>query len=36
MAAGLLLILLGVFLVARTVTHDATGKTLVDRVLALG
>jgi len=35
-AAGLLLILLGVFLVARTVTHDATGKTLVDRVLALG
>lgn len=36
MAAGLLLILVGIFIVARTVTHDASGKTLVDRILALG
>jgi hypothetical protein len=30
---GLLLLLVGVFLVTRTVTKDATGRTLIDRVL---
>jgi hypothetical protein len=33
MAAGILLVLLGAFLVARTLTRDATGRTLIDRLL---
>ncbi|MDQ2897922.1 MAG: hypothetical protein M3Y09_20195 [Actinomycetota bacterium] len=32
MRGGLLLVILGVFIVARTVTKDATGRTLVDRI----
>jgi hypothetical protein len=30
---GLLLLVLGIFLITRTVTQDATGRTLIDRVL---
>jgi hypothetical protein len=30
---GLLLLIIGIFLVTRTVTKDATGRTLIDRVL---
>lgn len=33
LAPGLLLLLLGVFLVTRSVTKDATGRTLIDRIL---
>ncbi len=35
MATGLLLVLLGVFVVLRTVTHDNQHKNLVDRILGL-
>lgn len=35
MATGFLLVLLGAFLILRTVTHDDSGKNLVDRVLSL-
>jgi hypothetical protein len=35
MAVGLLLLLLGVWVVLRTVVKDDGGDTLVDRVLAL-
>lgn len=35
-ASGLLMLLLGVFLIARTVVKDDTGKTLPGHVLALG
>lgn len=33
MRGGLLLLILGAFVLARTVTHDASGLTLVDRLL---
>jgi hypothetical protein len=33
LAPGLLVMLVGIFLVTRTVTKDATGRTLPDRVL---
>lgn len=33
MAAGILLAILGVWLILRTVRPDSQGKTLVDRVL---
>jgi hypothetical protein len=33
LAPGLLLLLVGVFLVTRSVTKDATGRTLIDRIL---
>jgi hypothetical protein len=36
MAVGIVLVLLGVWLVARTVTHDDEHKTLVNRILDLG
>ena len=35
MATGFLLLLLGAWLLLRTVTHDSAGKNLVDRVLSL-
>jgi hypothetical protein len=35
MRTGLVLLLLGMFLVARTVTHDSTGRNLVDRILGV-
>jgi hypothetical protein len=35
MATGAVLILLGVFLVVRTVTHDDSGQNLVDKLLGL-
>jgi hypothetical protein len=35
MRTGLVLLLLGVFLIARTVTHDSTGRNLVDRILGV-
>jgi hypothetical protein len=35
MATGIILALLGLWLVARTVVKDATGKNLPDRILAL-
>ena len=34
-AGGLLLIVIGVFVVARTVIHDASGQNLVDRLLSI-
>lgn len=36
MRTGLLLVLIGVFIVARTVRKDATGRNLVDRITAQG
>lgn len=33
LATGLLLIMLGTFLISRTVNKDATGRTLPDRLL---
>jgi hypothetical protein len=33
LAPGLLLLAVGVFIVLRTVNHDATHRTLADRVL---
>jgi hypothetical protein len=33
LAPGLLLLLVGVFLLTRSVTKDATGRTLIDRIL---
>ena len=33
MAKGIVLLILGAFLIARTVTQDATGRTLIDRIL---
>lgn len=36
MAVGIILLLLGIWLVARTVTHDDQHKNLVDRILDLG
>lgn len=35
MATGVTLLLIGVFLISRTATHDANGKNLVDRILGL-
>jgi hypothetical protein len=35
MAAGFVMLILGVFIVLRTVTKDGSGKTLVDHVLSL-
>jgi ABC-type nickel/cobalt efflux system permease component RcnA len=35
-ATALLLVLLGLWLIFRTVTHDAHGHNLVDRILSLG
>lgn len=35
MAAGLVMLLLGLFLILRTVTHDSSGKNLVDHVTTL-
>lgn len=35
LAGGLLLIVIGVFVVARTVIHDASGQNLVDRLLSI-
>lgn len=35
LAAGALLVVLGVFVVARTVVHDDQGQNLVDRLLAI-
>jgi hypothetical protein len=35
MRTGLLLLLLGMFLVARTVTKDSTNRNLVDRILGV-
>jgi hypothetical protein len=33
LAPGILLLLVGIFLVTRTVTRDDTGRTLIDRAL---
>lgn len=33
LAPGLLLLVLGVFLVTRSVTKDDTGRTLIDRII---
>jgi hypothetical protein len=33
LSAGLLVMLVGVFLVTRSVTQDDTGRTLIDRIL---
>jgi hypothetical protein len=33
MRTGILLMLVGSFVIARTVQHDATGRTLPDRIL---
>jgi transcription elongation factor len=33
LAPGLLVLMLGVFLISRTVTRDDTGRTLIDRIL---
>lgn len=35
MAAGIVLLVLGVFVLLRSVVHDGGGKTLADRILAL-
>lgn len=35
MAAGLIMLLLGLFLVLRTVTKDSQGKNLVDHLTSL-
>lgn len=35
MATGLLLVLIGVFLVLRTVVKDGQGRNLVDRILGM-
>lgn len=35
MAAGLIMLLLGLFLVLRTVTKDSGGQNLVDHLLSL-
>lgn len=35
MATGLVLLLLGLWLILRTVTHDGSGKTLTDHILSL-
>jgi hypothetical protein len=32
-SGGLILLLVGVFVIARSVTKDATGRTLIDRIL---
>jgi hypothetical protein len=36
LATAALLVILGVWLIARTVTHDDHGHNLVDRILSLG
>lgn len=36
MAVAVLLLLLGVFVLARTFTHDAQHRNLVDRIMDLG
>jgi hypothetical protein len=36
LASGIVLVGLGLWLILRTVTHDGTGKNLVDHILALG
>jgi hypothetical protein len=35
MAAGLIMLLLGAFVLLRTVTKDSSGKNLTDHLLAL-
>jgi hypothetical protein len=35
LASGLLIALVGAFFVLRTITHDASGSNLVDRLLSL-
>lgn len=35
MAAGLVLLVLGVFILLRSTVHDGGGKTLAERILSL-
>jgi hypothetical protein len=36
LATAALLVIVGIWLIARTVTHDDQGHNLVDRILSLG